>query len=58
MSYSINEYRDGKFFGTIAGCGRNKGTWDILHNSKRTAQRHARDMRKMHPDRIYKVEEE
>jgi len=52
MQYS----RDGKPACAIAGCGRNRGTWDSSANSRRTAQRWAQELRAKNPGTIYKVE--
>ena len=41
--YEVNRYKDGRFVGTMAGLGRNKGTWDSSH-SKSAAYRHAREL--------------
>jgi hypothetical protein len=44
------------FDGLVAGCGRNRGTWDTAANSKRTAQRWANEVRAKYPEYIIKVE--
>jgi hypothetical protein len=38
----------------VSGMGRNRGTWDSAANSKRTAQRWARELRQSsHPVRYF-----
>jgi hypothetical protein len=37
----------------VAGCGRNKGTWDTTH-TRRTAQRHARGLRELAQDSAHR----
>jgi hypothetical protein len=45
--YTVGEYKlvngEYNFVSTLAGLGRNKGTWDVSH-SKRTAQRLVREL--------------
>lgn len=55
MSYHIVRYQNGKFDAIIAGCGRNKGTWDAEH-SKSSAHYHAARLRKQYPGADYRVE--
>ncbi len=45
----------GAFIGIVAGCGRNRGTWDAEH-SRRTAQRHAAALRRQDAASRYTVE--
>lgn len=55
MEYCIVRYKDGQFSGVMAGCGRNRGTWDTGH-SRSTAYRHARALRIEQQGFAYKVE--
>lgn len=45
----------GEFLGIMAGCGKNKNTWDSDH-SRSAAHRHAADLRQKQPGFVYKVE--
>lgn len=48
-------YRGMQFVGVMSGMGLNRGTWDSSH-SRRTAQRHARNLRRERPDQSFRVE--
>jgi len=54
-SYCVVAYGGMQFVGVIAGMGSNRGTWDSSH-SRRTAQRHARNLRRERPDQSFRVE--
>lgn len=57
VRFCIVEYIDGKFSAVISGCGRNRGKWDSSAESRRTAQRWAKEMRTKYPSRTYRIEE-
>ena len=56
-NYYIVKYgkESGHCYGTVAGLGRNKNTWDANH-SKRTAMKYAKQLNKKSIVFIYKVE--
>lgn len=57
QDYYVCEYTPkGEFRGTVAGLGRNKGTWDTSLRSRRTAQRHAATLRAKYPESRFSVE--
>lgn len=47
--------KEGAFVAIVAGCGRNKRTWDSDHSYGRACA-HARVLRKRFPNCIFKVE--
>lgn len=47
---------DGRRIGSVAGMGRNAGTWDTGH-SRSSAYRHAKQCRADDPRHVYRVEE-
>lgn len=47
--------RDGKFDAVMAGCGRNRSTWDTGH-SKSAAYKHAATLRVEQPEYRFQVE--
>lgn len=58
-SFFIREYRKETsglvFNATLAGLGKNSGTWDCNH-SRPTAYKYAKELREKYPQMIYKVE--
>ena len=55
MRYCIVKRTNGKFVGVVAGCGKNRGTWDSDHSRSR-AFSHAAELRKLDPGSTYTVE--
>lgn len=55
MSYYVVRYVNDVPESVMAGLGRNRRTWDTNH-SRRTAQRHARQLRTEQPEFTFKVE--
>ena len=55
MRFHIVRYQNGQFTGVMAGCGRNKGTWDSDH-SRSAAFCHAKALRMEQPKYEFRVE--
>ena len=56
QEWQVCQYINGEFIGIVSGMGRNAGTWDSAANSKRTAQRWAKQCRRDDPESTYYVE--
>ena len=56
QEWQVCQYINGEFVGIVSGMGRNAGTWDSTANSKRTAQRWAKQCREGDPKSAYYVE--
>ena len=56
QEWQVCQYINGEFVGIVSGMGRNADTWDSTANSKRTAQRWAKQCRMNDPKSTYRVE--
>ena len=56
QEWQVSRYVKGEFVGIVSGMGRNAGTWDSAAQSKRTAQRWAKQCRMDDPKSTYSVE--
>lgn len=58
MMFEIYKFsKDGLLLGVVSGMGRNKGTWNSVAYSLRTAQRWLMQCRKDDPLCVYKIEQ-